>query len=329
MKYHIETQFNSRIHAFLESENASFLQTEMWFTFQKELGRTVHHIYISDNEETIASCIVITLPLFFGRNYVYAPHGPIIKDNQALELFKNAIKELAKKENAVFFHADPEKTEGLQVFKEAEFTSSNKERQPRETVTLDITPEEGKILKSFHSKTRYNIRLSKRKGVNIRIAEDIKDISIFYDLAITTKTRNTFGIHEKEYYKKQLEILQKTKKGELFIAEYDGKPIAANICVFNEHKGIYLHGASSNEFRNVMAPHLLQWEQILHAKKLGCTVYDFWGATTSEDKNHPWFGVTRFKKGFSKKFVSYIPTQELVTNKPWYTIYTLASKLRK
>lgn len=303
----------------------------MWFNFQKEMERSVHHIHISNNEEIIASCVAITLPLFLGRNYVYAPHGPIIKENnkQALTLLKKAIIELAKKENAVFFHADPEKAEGIEVFKEAGFVSTDKERQPRETITLNITPDEEEILKSFHSKTRYNIRLSKRKGVEVKISENIEDVDIFYELATTTKTRNAFGIHEKKYYEKQLEILTKTKKGALFIAEYKGKPIATNICVFHGNKGIYLHGASSNEFRNVMAPHLLQWEQILHAKKLGCTTYDFWGATTSKDKNHPWFGVTRFKKGFSKNFITYIPTQELVTNKLWYTIYTLASKLRK
>jgi len=46
---------------------------------------------------------------------------------------------------------------------------------------------------------------------------------------------------------------------------------------------IYLYGASSDEERNRMPNHLLQWRAMLWAKERGCAVYDFWGIPTPND----------------------------------------------
>ena len=91
----------------------------------------------------------------------------------------------------------------------------------------------------------------------------------------TTK-RDKFSAHEKEYYKKLVDVLGKMGVIKLYLAKYEGEYIAANIMAFRGNTAFYLHGASSNKHRNVMAPHLLQWQAILDAKKQGFKYYDFW-----------------------------------------------------
>jgi lipid II:glycine glycyltransferase (peptidoglycan interpeptide bridge formation enzyme) len=166
-----------------------------------------------------------------------------------------------------------------------------------------------------------------------------------------TSERKGIKHHPKEYYKKQLELNPPqpsfTKGGDssllerevrrdfesiLFVAEYENKVIAANIVVIHGKKGIYLHGATDNNFRNVMAPHLLQWEQIKYAKSQGCAEYDFWGIVNehTKDKRGPsWEGFTRFKKGFGGREVNYVGYFDYPLNKNWYVLYRLIQGFRR
>ena len=133
-----------------------------------------------------------------------------------------------------------------------------------------------------------------------------------------TAKRGRFKIHPEEHYEKMLKI----SGMELFVAEYQNKIIAANIVLFYGKRAIYLHGASDYEYRNLMAPYLLQWHQILEAKKQGRNEYDFWGIDEKK-----WPGVTRFKKGFSGKEIFYPGAYDLVFQPLWYRIYKIARRI--
>jgi lipid II:glycine glycyltransferase (peptidoglycan interpeptide bridge formation enzyme) len=68
---------------------------------------------------------------------------------------------------------------------------------------------------------------------------------------LTTGQRNEFGVHEPLYYKTAYDLFA-AKEATMFIAEYEGTPLAA-IMVFTLGKqAAYLYGASSNEERQRM-----------------------------------------------------------------------------
>jgi len=91
----------------------------------------------------------------------------------------------------------------------------------------------------------------------------------------------------------------------------------------------YLHGVSGNEDRNVMAPYLLHWQIIREVKKMGYDSYDFWGiAPPQAGEDHPWAGITRFKKGFGGRAISYMGAFDLVFNPLWYGAYKIAKIIR-
>jgi lipid II:glycine glycyltransferase (peptidoglycan interpeptide bridge formation enzyme) len=121
----------------------------------------------------------------------------------------------------------------------------------------------------------------------------------FFRLTKEMAERNGIATHPEGYYRKMIESLPADML-KIYAAEYDGKIIAANLVVFYGDTAIYLHGASSNENRNVMAPFLLQWQAILDAKEKGFSKYDFGGVKTGNSSNS-WAGITQFKTGFSLK----------------------------
>ena len=100
----------------------------------------------------------------------------------------------------------------------------------------------------------------------------------------------------------------------------------------------YLHGASSNEHRNVMAPYLLQWRSIQIAKKFGKTEYDFWGVAAPKEggkqfHTYAWGetdklnNVTRYKAGFGGTPISYPDAFEIPLKPFQYKLFQLAKKV--
>lgn len=297
----------------------SFLQSKEWFNFQKSLGRKVWQL---------GEVGVIKYNLSFGKSYLYSPRVNPPKDFNG---FISKVRKIAKQENAIFFKLEFLNLAQNKFDLDKYGFVKSRNIQPIKTLILDITKSEQELLNQMHYKTRYNIGLAEKKGVRIRIINHEleiknKDFEDFWRLIRETTQRDKFRPHPKEYYRKMLEI----PGAELFIASYNDKIIVANIVVFYEKtaprlrskQAIYLHGASDYEHRNLMAPHLLQWEQIKEAKKRGCTEYDFWGINEKR-----WPGVTRFKKNFNGREVTYPGAYDLIFQPIWYRIYQIARKI--
>jgi len=74
----------------------------------------------------------------------------------------------------------------------------------------------------------------------------------------------------------------------------------------------------------VPAAYLLQWEAIREVKSRGCKLYNFWGIS-DERRNHPWAGLTLFKKGFGGFSKEYLLAQDLPL-RPFYWLSFYSGK---
>ena len=135
--------------------------------------------------------------------------------------------------------------------------------------------------------------------------------------------------HPDMYYKKMFETIPADNL-KLYLAEYKNKIIAADLVVFFEGTATYLHGASDSEFRNVMAPHLLKWQEILDAKEKGCDRFDLGGIKTHNTQHithskNDWAGITRFKLGFSKNTepTRFLGSYDIIVDRFKYWLYKI------
>lgn len=182
-----------------------------------------------------------------------------------------------------------------------------KDFQPSTTLIVDLSLSEDELLASFHQKTRYNIRLAQKKGVTVRIAS-IDEFEVFWNLLQKTYTHKMIRTHDREYYES---IIRQHPFAYLVFAEYEGKAVVANMMIRHGNTVTYLHGGADREYSAVMAPYLIQWEEMLRAQADGYAYYDFWGiAPLDADEKHSLQGVTRFKKGFGGKVVTFAGTYQ-------------------
>ena len=212
--------------------------------------------------------------------------------------------------------------------------------QPPDSTLVDLTGTEEEILEKMHSKWRYNIRLSERKGVTIHryLGNDInlsEKLDKFYELTKITNARDGNASHAKSYYldliKSSAEEISKSRDVpviSLYIAEHEGEEIASIMTLFSHDEAIYLYGASSNNKRNLMPNHLLQWTAMKDAKAYGSKYYDMYGMPPQgKDENHPMHGLYMFKANFGGKNIHRTGSWD-VPLKPVYRCYSTAEKLR-
>ena len=313
--------------AFRPAEGADFLQSYEWGEFQNSVGYPAVRLANSTGDRVQGFIHNIG----FGQKYAYFPRARIEAG------FMPDLIDYLKTKNIFFARFEP--------INEIDFTQPEsagikvvaaENRQPKVTLTLDLKKTEEQLLTEMHAKTRYNIRLAEKKGVVVR---EEKNADIFWKLNQDTTGRDFFKSHGFEYYRQMLNL----EMARQLTAYYEGKPIASNIFINHEGSFIYLHGASSNASRNVMAPYLLQWCGIQLAKKLGAVEYDFWGISPPVgegiknrecynnycwDRAHPWNGVTRFKAGFGGTIKEYPTAFEVAIGKTKYDLFNLIKKMK-
>lgn len=178
---------------------------------------------------------------------------------------------------------------------------ANTDILPSNTIFLDLNQDPETLLHAMKPKTRYNIHLSRRKGVTVK-SIGLEDLDIWYELYRQTASRNNIRLNKIEYFRSVLTARANDSSSpaevELLMAEAQGEPLAAMFLVIAGERGTYLYGASASANRNYMASYALQWEAINIARKKGCAEYDFFGVAPKPDPAHPLYGLYKFKSGF-------------------------------
>jgi len=192
---------------------------------------------------------------------------------------------------------------------------------------VNLESEEESILNRMKSKTRYNIRLSSRKGIKVRLG-DQTDLQALYKMYADTAVRGGFTIRGEEYYQTLWKIfmddslIASDPRAQPVIAEYDGVPVAGAVMFCFGKRAWYLHGMSLPEHSDKMPTYQVQWEGIRWAKSQGCAVYDMWGAPDQFNETDSMWGVYRFKRGFGGEVFRTIGAWDYPVKPILYRIYT-------
>ncbi|MGI6577023.1 MAG: lipid II:glycine glycyltransferase FemX [Eubacteriales bacterium] len=196
--------------------------------------------------------------------------------------------------------------------------------QPRYVFRLDVEGKtEEEMLMFFSSKTRYNIRLAMRKGVEVKLVNE-EGLDDFSELMIETGIRDNFVTRPKSYFANMLKNLGEHAR--LYMAYYEGIPIAGTLAIRFGDKVWYLYGASSNNYRNLMPNYLLQWNMIKWALDEGCKIYDFRGVSGDLSEDNPLYGLYRFKRGFNGDFCEFLGEFDYVVNPVIYSAVDIGRK---
>ncbi len=313
------------------------VQTWEWGNFQESQGHTVYRLGVF-NQKKLVDAYTLSFHKIPKTNFSI---GTILRGPKIDKDMLANVKKIAEKENAIFVKYEPDIIEKIyndryEVIKNSavivnypHLVSSPKVAFYPHSHIINLQKTEEELLSAMSQKTRYNIKIANRHGVEISHSQNDADFEIYIKLLFDTTKRQGFYLHSQQYHRDLWRILKPSGIPQIFLAKYQGQVLAAfMIFVFNDRL-FYPYGSSLDLHREVMAPTLLMWEVIKYGQSLGLKSFDMWGSLGPDARQgDQGFGFHRFKQGFGGNLVKFVGTYDYVINPHLYKIYNLVDKAR-
>lgn len=181
---------------------------------------------------------------------------------------------------------------------------------PEETLEVDLGPEE-RMLARMKPKGRYNIRLARRRGVEVVSSTDPADVHALHFVLEQTAGYQDFLLEPKSFFINLAGALM-PGMARLAFARYKGITLAAALTVRHGWTVTFLHGGHLPLFPDVMASHALHWHVMREAAAEGARVYDLYGYAPPDRPGHPYAGFSRFKEKLGGRHVRRIGSRDVV-----------------
>lgn len=319
-----------------QQANGHFMQTSLWGRVKQEwpwtglilrndLGRIVGTMALLRHDcKYLPTC------------FYYAPRGPIFQrgDMQTFSALIRAAASYAKSHNAYLLRIDPEIPET-----DAAFLAATREKgfrvnqatdyslfQPRLCYVSSLGGKDEQALAGMYRRsTRYNVRKALRGPLGVRCGST-SDLPEFCRMMAKTGAKNGFTPHSHEYFAGFLDGL--APYGKLYLAELNGKPIAAGIAVFYGQTCSLCFCCSEEAGDKLHANELLQWHMQTDAIAQGCIRFDFRGVEGLPVESNPYFGLHRYKQGFGAEFCAWIGQLDLPLHPVLYLLVNSSAHLR-
>ena len=280
---------------------AHLLQTAAWGQLKEAFGWQAQRVTEGD-----AGAQVLFRRLPLGYSLAYIPMGPVGSDWTRL---LPALDELSRSRRAILLKIEPDPLGPEHDLEALGFIPSPHAIQPPRTIVINLAGFPDAALARMKQKTRYNIRLARKKGVTVQASTDV---SAFNFLMQATGQRDQFGVHTPAYYQEAFDLFYPLGLCRLFMAYVESRPVAGLMAFARGRRAWYLYGASADEERRRMPNYLVQWEAMCWASERGCLTYDLYGVPDHdeetleaefENRSDGLWGVYRFKRGFGGTLV--------------------------
>jgi lipid II:glycine glycyltransferase (peptidoglycan interpeptide bridge formation enzyme) len=274
------------------------MQSSLWMRFKQEEGYRTCRLGLFEEDSLVGGAVLYS----YGEGgLILCPHGPVVpwhdteRAREGLRRILSSVDSLAEEWCAVGMRIEPNlpppRPSVLRNWR-----PGSADQLPVQTRLLHCSLTDQQLLEGMTAKARYNTRLSERRGVTVRVSQSVEDVDRFYPLLTETGMRCDFYVEPYTFFRTLVQRLFTENSGCFVMAEQNGVLLAANLLLFFGDQATYLYGASSTIHRNLMPVYPLHLEAVREARRRGCTRYDLYGCEPHGIADHPYAGISRFKR---------------------------------
>jgi peptidoglycan pentaglycine glycine transferase (the first glycine) len=315
--------------------DTGFMQSSLWAQFRARAGGGHFAVTLKDGDAIVGGALVGKWTYEPGHCFYYVQEGPVLSADEAsaAEVFDAVLERIErhrKAEDATVSHLRIEpRWQRLPEFVRG-FRPAPLDRfcEPRSTLCIDLRASEDEILAQMKPKGRYNVRVARKHGVTVVKDNSLQGSIDFIRIQRCTAVRKGIQPIQSSYFDAMLAELVSRGHASLFFAEYASVRLATALVVTFGRRATYFFGGSLLVQRRVMAPYLLHFEIMRHAKASGCEWYDLWGVAPLDQRDHAWQQISEFKRKLGGVDVQLVPTLDYVYDAAAYDQFRIAARGR-
>ena len=202
-----------------------------------------------------------------------------------------------------------------------------RENMPQANIVYDITKSDEDLIKEMNSGCKERVKKAIKKGIEFGVASP-DQYDLFYQKWVELSWMKGFNIIPKKQYNKLIRYMTQNNRGNLFTSTINGDIIAGSICVYDQHRIIYLYWFSNREYSNIWGHHYLKFKIFGHARKLWMTYVDMLGWAPTGFPTHPLNGVSRFKESLWWTKIEQYGSYDLIIRPRLYKLFKFYFKLK-
>jgi hypothetical protein len=170
------------------------------------------------------------------------------------------------------------------------------------------------MLKRFSAKTRRNIRLAEKHGVEVFEARTEADLRQGYSLIERNGKEQGYATRDWKHFGQTLLEQVRKRQAVVLVARHEGQELGVHYAMLAGRRYSHIMGGTLRTERDLKVGHFLHWRAINKARELGMSAYDFTASGT--------LGVFKFKMGFRPTHVQFIGPQYYVLSALRFEAFT-------
>lgn len=202
-----------------------------------------------------------------------------------------------------------------------------RENMPQANIIYDITKSDDELISEMNSWCKERIKKAIKKGVEFGIASP-DQYWVFYDKWKELGGTKWFNIIPRPQYEKLVRYITQNNRWNLFTSHIDWDIIAWSICVYDEHRIIYLYWFANRKYSNIWWHHYLKFKIFWQARKNWMTYVDMLGWAPTWFPEHPLNGVSKFKESLWGTKIEQYGSYDLVIRPLLYKIFKIYFKFK-
>lgn len=254
-------------------------QTWLYGELRRQYGFEVHRVAVQRGGRIVAGAQMLARRTPIGRLAVLWRGPNAIEDHpDLLDEAVEAIDEEAERRGLVSIRVDtlPTQAAARSALERRGFSESEAWTGSRRSLVIPLVGDDEMLLSQIRRKTRYNMRLAGRAGVQVSVHGDELHPA-FYELYLESSRHNSFVPFPQEYFRRVWEAFAPHGRAVQVIASLGGRAVSILLCMVSGRR-LYPSWIGTDRAaleRNLQVAGLMYYEAMRWGRDQGCELLDF------------------------------------------------------
>jgi lipid II:glycine glycyltransferase (peptidoglycan interpeptide bridge formation enzyme) len=296
---------------FLESSPIGHhAQTSCWGRARASIGWRPVRVVISEDGRVVGGAQMVTRPMPIGGEVGFVHRGPNVPEDRPdlVALVFDEMMAMGKRNDVQYLVVQPPPGAHWMVEELARrgFRYGAFDIDHTATLRADLRLSLDQLLANMGRNRRKHLRSAHRRGLTIRRGSEA-DLPIFSHLKDLHSARLGYARRSPEYYEEVWRALSPRGHIELFVAEFEGEPVSAQLLIPFGDTCRHMERPWSGAHGNRRPNEIIEWEAVQWAKSAGYLFTDWEGIEApvaaamlsgAELPRDPAYSAARFKVKF-------------------------------